>query len=326
MILFDMKDIVYRPIYPLRTMIIIAIVLTVIVLLNRKHIINRLLIIALLVIISQRPMIKNQEEATYNLNIDVLFVIDNTVSMNAVDVNNDTRLNAVKKDCNKIMNLLSGANFAVVSYGNVALIKHPFTSDTADIKDILDQMKIIDPLYAKGSTLDMPHDSMKILLDSSNKKEDHFRVVFFMGDGELIGKEVKDTNLSSYNDIKELINGGAVLGYGTTKGGQVKITESVALSKMTDSNGYLVDGTTGGLSVSKINEENLKKLASTLSVDYHHMPDDSILPQLIDNIKEESIMTDDDKANLDKDTYYYFSGGLIVLLLLELFHYRRDER
>ncbi len=326
MMLFDMQDIVYRPMYPLRTMIIIASVLVVVVLLNRRHIINRLLIIALLVIISQRPMLKNQEEATYSLNIDVLFVIDNTVSMNAVDAEGGTRLEAVKRDCKEIMNLLKGANFAVVSYSNVSLIKHPFTSDTGDIKDILDQMKVIDPVYANGSTLDMPHDSMKILLSSSSKKEKHYRVVFFMGDGELIGKEVKETNLSNYNDLKEMINDGAVLGYGTTAGGKVKITESSALNKVTDSSGFLLDGTSGGLSISKLNETNLKQLATALSIDYSHMPDESFLEKKVEEIKKGSEEDEDGKENLDKDIYYYFSGGLIVLLLLELFHYRRDER
>lgn len=326
MMLFSMSDIVYKPIYPLKTMIIIGALLAVIVLLNRKSIINRLLIIALLLIISQRPMLKNQDEATYNLNIDVLFVIDNTVSMNAIDVNDDTRLNAVKKDCNQIIDLLTGANFAVVNYGNVSIVKHPFTTETSTIKDVIETMKIIDPVYAKGSSLNMPHDNMKILLESSNKKEKHYRVVFFIGDGELIGQEKLNTNLDEYSDLKDLINNGLVLGYGTSTGAKVKIEESVAIGKVIDSKGFLINGTSGEAAISKIDEENLKKLASTLSLDYHHMPDSAFLQEKIEAIKEQSIMDDNGEEELDKDIYYYFSGALIILLILELLHYRRNER
>ena len=328
MILFSTNDLVFRPLFPLRTMIIIAIALAVVVLLNRKSIINRLLIIALLVLISQRPMLKNQDEATYNLNLDILFVVDNTVSMNAVDANGMTRLDAVKRDCKRIIELTAGASYSLVTYSNVSIVKHPFTSDIATIKDVIDEMKIIDPVYAKGSTLDMPYDNMKILLDSSRKKDKHQQILFFMGDGELVGKEKTETNLNKYKDIKDLVINGAVIGYGTTSGGKVKITESVALSKMVDSNGFLIDGSNGqgSLSISKMNENNLKELANNLSVDYYTMPDDATIQKKVEDIKEESIMNDDETAQKDKDIYYYFSGALLVLLFLELFHYRRDER
>ena len=326
MIGISMNDLVYKPLYPLGTMIIIGVILLVIVLLNRKHIINRVLIILLLVFISQRPMLKNQNEATYNMNLDVLFVVDNTVSMNAIDVDGFTRLDAVKGICDTIIKSMPGANFALITYSNVSIIKYPFTSDIAIIKDVINQMKIIDPIYANGSTLDLAYDSMKILLNSSNKKEKHQRIVFFMGDGELIGKENTDTDLNKYSDIKELINSGAVLGFGTTTGGKVKITESAKLDKIVDANGFLLDGNGNGLSVSKMNEDNLKKLAGILSIDYSHMPDTEFLQKKIDSIKEEAVVNDDNEEELDKDIYYYFSGALVVLLLLELFHYRRDER
>ena len=326
MIAFGIKDLVFSPMYPLHTMIIIAVGLIVVVLLNKKNIINRLLIIALLVLISQRPMLKNQNEVAYNLNLDVLFVVDNTVSMNAIDVNGSTRLEAVKRDCNRIVDLMSGANFALITYGNVSIVKHPFTSDVATIKTVINQMKIIDPYYANGSSLDMPYDSMKLLLESSNKKEKHQRIVFFMGDGELIGKEKSNTNFNKYDDIKGLVNNGLVMGYGSENGSKVKITESINITKIADSDGFLIDSSNKNPSISRINEDNLKKLASILSIDYSHMPNNDVLQEKIVSIKEESAINDDEDKNLDKDIYYYFSGALIILLLLELFHYRRDER
>ncbi len=326
MMLFSMSDIVYKPIYPFKTMIIIAVVLLVVVVLNRKHIINRVLIIALLLIISQRPMLKNQNEMTYNMNLDIMFVIDNTVSMNAVDVNGMTRLNAVKIDCKKIMAMLPGANYAIITYSNISQVKYPFTNDTAIIDGVFDQMKVIDPVYATGSTLDMPYDNINLLLTSSSKKDKHQQIVFFMGDGELVGKEKSNTNIDKYKNISALIDGGAVLGYGTVEGSKVKITESIGLKQLVDSQGYLIDSTTKKAAISKLNEDNLKALSNSLSLDYYHMTDFSILSDKNEEIKKNSVVDDDAEQKMDKDIYYYFSGALVILLVIELFHYRRDEQ
>ncbi len=54
----DTSKLVFEPMIPLKTMIIIGIIMVIIVFINRKNVINRLLIILLLGIISQRPMIK----------------------------------------------------------------------------------------------------------------------------------------------------------------------------------------------------------------------------------------------------------------------------
>ncbi len=320
------NDIVFKPIISLGIALPYVIILAIIVVINRKHIINRILILLLVLIISQRPMLKNKDEITYNLNFDVLFVIDNTVSMNAEDVNGKLRLEAVKKDCKQIISEFSGANFAVITYANIAQVKYPFTTELATIEDIIDRMKIIDPNYATGSSLDLAYDYMKMLLESSSEKEKHKRIVFFIGDGELT-KNDNSSDLSKYQDLKDLINGGAVLGYGSTEGAKVKIYDSIILDSIVDSNGYLIDGNTKQPSISKINENNLKTIANNLGIEYYHMVDSSILKPKIEEIKQDVTEEEnEDEEKMDKDIYYYFSGALLVLLLIELFHYRRDEQ
>jgi len=326
--MFD-NDIIFHPLLPMSTMLPYVIVLALIVLINRRRIITRLLILALLLIISQRPMLKDKNEITYNMNLDILFVIDNTVSMHAEDVNGKLRLDAVKEDCKKIMEKFAGASFALITYANIAQVKYPFTTESSTIEDIIDRLKIIDPVYAEGSSLDLPYEYMKILLESSDKKDKHRSIVFFIGDGELTKQENEKTNVDKYSDLKELINGGAVLGYGSTEGAKVKITESINKTNIVDSSNYLLDASTNPpkVAISKLNEENLKKVASNLSIDYYHMTDFTVLEKNLDKIRDGAIEDEnDDKQKMDKDIYYYFSGGLIVLLLLELFHYRRDEQ
>ena len=320
------NTIVFKPIISLGIVLPYIIILMVIVILNRKHIINRALILLLVLIISQRPMLKDKDEITYNLNFDILFVIDNTVSMNAEDANGRLRLDAVKRDCKQIIKEFAGSNFAIITYANIAQVKYPYTTELATIEDIIDRMKVIDPNYATGSSLDLPYDYMQILLESSSKKEKHKRIVFFIGDGELT-KNDNSSDLTKYQKIKDLINGGAVLGYGTAEGAKVKIYDSIVLNKVVDSNGYLLDGKTMQPAISKMNENNLKKIANNLGVNYYHMVDSSKLKTQIEAIKQEvEEEENDDEEKLDKDIYYYFSGALLILLLIELFHYRIDEQ
>ena len=235
-----MSDLVFKPIIPLTTMVIFSIVMLAIVIINRKHIINRIIILLLLIIISQRPMLRNQEDLMYSLDIDILFVIDNTASMNAVDVNNGTRLDAVKKNCKYLIDKMPGASYAVITFGNFSQVRMPFSHDASDIEEIIDNIKIVDPAYAVGSNLDLPYDDIKLLLDSSNSKEDHHRVVFYLSDGELTYEEKSKMDLSKFKNISKLVNNGAVFGYGTTSGGKIKIDSSIAKRYLADSNGFFV--------------------------------------------------------------------------------------
>ncbi len=326
-----MSDIVFKPIVSLGIMIVFTIIMMIIVLFNRKNIVNRVLILLLMLIISQRPMIKDQEDDVYSKNLDVIFVVDTTASMNAVDVNNDTRINAVKRDCKKIIDEYLGSNFSIITYDNIAQVKYPLSDDTGTIMDIFDKMKVIEPLYAHGSTLDLAYDYLKMLLESSKAKEDRKRVVFFIGDGELSSEEAKETKISKYNDIADLIDSGAVLGYGTSEGAKIlvddyeKYTHSTEIRRFFDNNGYLLDGDTNKNAISRLNENNLKALAGSLKVNYYHVTDFS---KIADNLKsiEEEAHKDDDKEKMDKDIYYYFSGVLLLLMLIELYYCRRNEQ
>ena len=320
------SDLIFKPIIPFQTALIYGIILILIVLFNKKNVIIRILIILLLVIISQRPMLKNRDDIVYNMDLDVIFVIDNTVSMNAIDVNGISRLDALKNDCKHIMDRFLGANFAVITYANIAQIKYPFTSEVSIIEDIIDRMKIIDPNYAKGSALDLPYDYMKMLLESSRSKDKHKTIVFFMGDGELTASEAFNTDVSKYLNLKNMIDAGGVLGYGTSEGGKIKITDSIVKKNLVNSDGFLVNSKDGNVVFSRINEHNLNVLASNLGLDYYHMTDFSVLAEKINKIKDEANENDEGKEKLDKDIYYYFSFALLILLLIELFYCRRNEQ
>lgn len=325
------NEIIFKPIIPLSTMIPIIVVSLLIVLINHKHIINRILILALLLIVSQRPMLKDQEDVSYVLNLDVVFVVDTTVSMNAIDMNNGTRLDVVKKSIKQIMEQLPGSRYAVITYNNNAYMKYPFTTDIAVIENVVDSLKVIDPNYALGSSLSLPSVYLKLLLESSKKNDtDHDekrqRIVFFMGDGELNNSEKIRTNLEDYNNLNELIDNGAVIGFGTKEGGKIMINSSIRMYKLVDSSGFLLDNsvTPSVTAISKINEDNLNEVARKLEIDYFNYNDNKI-NEKIEEIKNMQNQDEEEDAKNDKDLYYYFTFASLILVLYELFYYRRNE-
>ena len=95
-----------NPIIPIFMMIVISIFLLVIVIINKKHLVTRILIIILLFIINLRPMELTSEVETFNTNLDILFVVDTTISMDAEDIK-DTRLTRAANDIKYIMKELA---------------------------------------------------------------------------------------------------------------------------------------------------------------------------------------------------------------------------
>ena len=117
-----------KPIIPLWSLIVIAIllfgILTIPCLIDKKDTaINKLkflapkiTIIIMLLIIGLRPMIPEKDSSQVETNdLDVLFVVDNTISMIAEDYNgNEPRLDAVQSDMQYILEKLNGAQFSLI--------------------------------------------------------------------------------------------------------------------------------------------------------------------------------------------------------------------
>ena len=325
-----MSSLIFKPIVPITIMSIFTFIMLVIVLINRKHIINRILILALVFLISQRPMIMEEEDSVYSLNLDVIFVVDTTLSMLAEDVKEETRIDLVKKICKDIVNTLPGSRFSIIAHHNAAFIKYPFSFDNAAILSVIDSIKIVEPNYSVGSSLSLPADYMKMLLNSSIittnkgmlKRE---KIVFFFGDGELNNTEKLQTDLTKYDGMDKLIDNGAVIGIGTTEGGKIVAKGSFNTDKYTGGGKYIIDYSTQKPAISKLNEDNLKQVATKLGIDYFNYNSGKLTNKLaqIKDISEQE--TRHQKIKKENDIYYYFTFALMILLIYELYYYRRNE-
>ena len=307
------------PIIPIWLMLIITLIMITYILIRYRFDYIKIGIIILLFIINMRIMIPKSKMNTEKNNLDVLFVIDSTISMVAEDYNGtNPRLDGVKKDLKKIIEEFSGARFSVITFNNSAKIMAPYTRDINLAYEAVEIIKPIREFDARGSSLNTPLDTILESLKNSEKKEDRVRILFFVSDGEITNGDT----LTSYKKIKSHIQDGAVLGYGTKKGGRMKVydilEEKQTYLQTHDNNYNIIDA------ISKIDEDNLKQIAKDMGVPYVHMEKTSDLDDIIDSINDKVVSEYEviDKKTYD-DIYFYFVIPLLILLLLELNRYRR---
>ncbi len=320
-----MKDIIFNPMVPFSIMLVVSIILALVVIINRKNIVNRLLIIILLFIISQRPMVPNTEEETFKYDLDVIFVVDTTLSMNAIDVNNNTRIKAVIDDCKYIIDEITNADYSLITFNNYSQIKVPLINDIEIISSVIDDIKVIDPTYATGSSLSLPYNNLEKVLNSSKTKNEHQRIVFFISDGEKNNND--SNNISIYSNIKNLIDNGAVLGYGSSNGAKIVVNNTINNSSFVDKQGFLLESNTSSTSaISKMDEQNLKEIANNLGLDYYHMINKSVISNKLNDIKKNALKSSGELEYSNTDLYSFFSFFLTILLIIELLYNRRNEQ
>lgn len=299
------------PIIPIWLMTIICVLLGIFSLKYNKKNVLRIFMIILIFIINLRIMIPGEGSENLSNDLDVLFVIDSTISMNALDYNgNNTRLSGVKEDVKYIINELEGARFSVISFDNNAKILIPFTYDVDITLDSVDLISPITELYARGSSLNTPIDAMNDVLKSDNDDK-RSKIVFFISDGEI----TDESKLKSFKELSKYVSGGAVLGYGTTKGGYMKYK-----NKYSDKEDYLMYYSSSGYgkAVSKIDESNLKKISNDLKIDYVKMDKQSDIEKKTREIKNKTNLrvTANDKSSY-KDIYFIFVLPLLFLVILD---------
>lgn len=334
---------IINPIIPIWVMCIISICIIIVILYNsrlreiflkdtktektkrQKRLLNlfiinsiiKILVVVLLFIINLRIMIPNGESTKMNSDTSILFVIDKSVSMRALDYdNNKERIEGVINDCCHIVDELSNCKFSIITFGDYADQVIPFTTDTDMVQAELKAIKIEDDYYAKGTSMNIVKDTLKNTLEKQYTKNNSDIMVFFVTDGEIT-KEGE--TLDSFSESSKYIANGAVLGYGTTSGG--KMVNSTYEDKPTSEYYYIYyyENFQKITAISKLDENNLKKIANDLKIDYIKMSKSSNIEYKIDEIKKGiyNSQTDEEKLKTYQDIYYFFAIPLVGLLIID---------
>ena len=145
------------------------------------------------------------------------------------------------------------------------------------------------------------------------------RALFVFSDGETSNQNhwtsAPSGEASDWDAVKEYIDGGLVLGYGTEKGGPMKV---LRLGDSGSQSGgepeYIHDSSQPGnpIAISKIDEAALADVASRVGVDYVHSPDKSAIESHARSVLDKA-STLAESRNL-KDTYRYIIWPFALLL------------
>lgn len=271
---------------------------------------RRLLMVVLIAVVALRPVTPIEGEQTERMNANIFFVVDRTGSMNAEDyAGGETRLDGVKADMRQIMERTEGSRYSIIGFDSAAAEQLPLTTDAGAVEAWIDTADVETTSYSQGSNVDRPLPQLLTAL-SETKRDDpeSSRLVYVFSDGENTdGQESQP-----FGAVAPLIDGGAVLGYGTAEGGPMTITGG-------ENDGeYMMDGSEQA--VSTLDEEQLKTMADAMGVPYLHRTDPE---EPIEGTMEDVTLTPipiDTSSRVPsfEDWYWIASIPLAMLFIWEL--------
>jgi Ca-activated chloride channel family protein len=225
----------------------------------------RLLLVPVLGVLLLHPVLEGTTTATAGSvpARQVLVVLDRTTSMSALDrPDGRPRLDGVRADLAALTDTLGGARFALVTWGRSVREVLPFTSDRAAFSQAVELTEAEDPRAGAGSSVDRPLPEVtEILRRAAEQHPERGLVLLVLSDGE----DTSGDPPRSWASLAPLVDGGAVLGYGTAAGGTMPRDGG-----RPGAGPLLVDPRTGEPAVSRLDEDNLRRIARDLGVPYLH--------------------------------------------------------
>lgn len=226
-------------------------------------------LVLLLIAAASRPGIPGGSAQGASADLNVFFVVDTTTSVVAEDYGNRApRFDGIRQDMMAIAAELPGARFAVLTFESNAVVRMPLTTDTTALGTTISVLEPQVTAYSKGSSVTIAGKLLAERLAAARKSHpERPRLVYYLGDGE-------QTSAAAPVAMRVgggLIDGGAVLGYGTLQGGRMK-EPGRGPSDDGEGNGYIQDRTSGAGqdALSVIDEERLRGIAADLGVPYVH--------------------------------------------------------
>lgn len=242
--------------------------------------------------------------------VDVLFVVDMSASAAAEDWNGDApRYEGMQADIEALAAQHPGARYSLVSFGSTAVQRLPFTTDASALGHAVGSLQPEELLFASGSSIGAAAELVEDILDSAaTEYPDRVRVMYYLGDGEHTAEEGPET----FGDSADLIQGGAVFGYGTTAGGRM-----IEYDRYGSTGSYATDNQ-GQEAISQLEEVNLEDIAEQLNVPYTlRTAADSAVAAEVDPGRGQSL----DGAATQLTTfplYWIFALVVLVFLLIEV--------
>lgn len=272
----------------------------------------RLLMLLACFMMLLRPGIPGGATETLATDTDILIVVDTTASIVAEDWDGDgQRLDGVRADVQSIVDEYPGARFALISFDAAAELRLPLTTDTTALISSLEVLRPEVTAQSRGSSIGIARAMVEETLQAAAESApDRSRMVFYLGDGE----QTVSTEPESFSASAEFTDGGAVLGYGTSEGGPMKVTSgSFAAS---EEGGEYIEYQ-GEPARSVIDEANLQTIADDLGVPYQLRSADADI-ELPEAPTTTTNYTESGSVGNVIELYWIFALVIVLLLGVEI--------
>ncbi len=216
------------------------------------------------------PAVAGQYARVAATSVDVLLVVDTTSSIVAEDYDGtNPRLDGVRADVEAVVEAYPGARFALIAFDSAAVLRMPFTNDTAAVDSAMQVLQPEFRVYSSGSSISIANKLVQDTLRATAEVDgNRARMVFYFGDGEQTASSAPE----SFSEAQPYVDGGAVLGYGTATGGPMKDRTSYTQTQ----DRYIQYQGKDALSV--IDEANLQQIAAELGITYEHRAGGTFVP------------------------------------------------
>ena len=300
----------------------------------RSSWVRRVLLCVVTLVLLAGPSLPAHETQSVS-NVEVYLVVDRTGSMVAEDwaggpsAGGGTRLDGVKEDLRAIVAAHSGARFSIIALDSVAARELPLTSDVEAVYSWIDSLRQERTDRSTGSSLERALPLLSSTLTAAAERDpEDVRVVYILSDGEATdeGEGAADARSAgaTWQGAGELVDAGAVLGYGTEAGGPMRAFDG------TSSGDYIPDPATGSPGVSVPDTTALTAVATDLGLEYVQRDgtDDAPTSEFTDMDAAVTTALADGRERRGVHRYLTWPLGIVASLLLtwELVHLAATER
>ncbi|MGL3148862.1 vWA domain-containing protein [Microbacterium sp. A82] len=257
-----------------------------------------------------RPGIPGGTTQTLATQTDIVIVVDTTASIVAEDWNGtEQRLEGVRADVQSIVDEYPGARFALITFDATSELRLPLTTDTTALMSSLEILHPEVTSQSRGSSIGIASGMLReTLAAAAESASDRSRMVFYLGDGE----QTATSEPESFAGSAQYVDTGAVLGYGTSQGGPMKITTGDVTGLGGDYIEYL-----GAPALSVIDDANLQTIAGELGVSYQLRTADTAI-DLPEAPTTTTTYSDAGSVGNVIELYWIFALVLVALLGVEL--------
>ena len=233
--------------------------------------------------------------------IDVVIALDVSRSMMATDMP-PNRLERAKELINRLMNAMPDDRFALIVFAGKAYLQMPLTNDHGAASMFVSAAGP-DAIAEQGTVIS---EALRRTAGVFNANERRFKSVILISDGE-------DHDPEAVKTATELAGQGMMIstvGIGSPEGSY--ITDPATGENKKDESGSQV--------ISKLNEDELKEIASVTKGTYVRLDDSAeAVAKLRSQLSQIESIALDDVSLLNFKTYYWIFAGLMLLLLIAEF-------